>query len=75
MVYGPGGYTAKDFFYLGTPVQIGLWLFTTAVISLTDVSNMYYSWVSAAIFLLVVAFTAIDFRACFVKRPSEDGKL
>jgi hypothetical protein len=53
MVYGPGGYKTIDFFKLGTPLQIILWVFTTAVLATTTMSNFYISWLSSFAALVV----------------------
>ncbi|KAL7518562.1 hypothetical protein ACHAWX_003377 [Stephanocyclus meneghinianus] len=54
LIYGPGGYTVKDFLYLGTPMQIILWILTTAILS--NSSNMWYlSWIwTSAIWCFVM---------------------
>lgn len=77
MVYGPGGYTAKNFFLTGLPVQLTFLVVAPVLLTFTDVSNMYLSWLAAIGLVLVVAFaTAVDYRACLPKRwrPSEDDK-
>jgi hypothetical protein len=60
MVYGPGGYKTIDFFKLGTPLQIILWVVSTAVLATTTLSNFYISWVSSFAALVVVALFMIS---------------
>jgi hypothetical protein len=42
MVYGPGGYSNMDFMKFGAPMQIILWLTTTAMVAAPD--EMWYFW-------------------------------
>jgi di/tricarboxylate transporter len=44
LVYSPGGYTSADFLRFGTPLQILLWVFTSAILSL---ERWYWGWVGA----------------------------
>ena len=44
LIYGPGGYTTKDFLIFGTPLQIILWVLTTAILSNTS-TIWYLSWI------------------------------
>jgi hypothetical protein len=53
MVYGPGKYKTIDFFKLGTPMQIVLWIVATAVLATTTNSNFYISWLSSFAALIV----------------------
>jgi len=43
LIYGPGGYKVKDFLFMGTPMQVILWLLTTAVLSNTS-TPWWVSW-------------------------------
>lgn len=43
LIYGPGGYKVKDFVYMGTPMQLILWILTTAILSNTTVP-WWVSW-------------------------------
>ncbi|KAL3795556.1 hypothetical protein HJC23_009269 [Cyclotella cryptica] len=56
LIYGPGGYTVKDFLYFGTPMQIILWILTTVILS--NNSTMWYlSWIwtsAVCCFVMVV---------------------
>jgi di/tricarboxylate transporter len=54
MVYGPGGYTNSDFFKFGCPMQILLWLSSTAMVA-ADMDNFFISWIITAIGLVLVA--------------------
>lgn len=42
MIYGPGGYTAKDFLLMGGPLQLMLWVATTAILSTKQ--HWWISW-------------------------------
>lgn len=54
MVYGPGGFQYADFLRFGTPMQIVLWVLTTAY--LTVIKPWYVSWVATgAVTILVIA--------------------
>jgi len=44
LIYGPGGYKVKDFVYMGTPMQVILWIFTTAILTNTSVP-WWVSWI------------------------------
>jgi hypothetical protein len=57
MIYGPGGYKYNDFVYIGTPMQIVLWILTVVLLATTTTSNFYISWVAtlAALLLVVVS--------------------
>lgn len=59
MVYGPGGYKTIDFFRLGTPMQIILWMVATVVLATTTESNFYISWLSSLAALIVGALFMI----------------
>ena len=56
MVYGPGGYSNMDFFRFGAPMQVLLWLSSTALISTSTSDNWYVSWIVCLIAFFVVAF-------------------
>ena len=51
LIYGPGGYKYNDFLLFGTPMQIVLWVLSTAFLV---IEQWYISWV-ATFFLLVCA--------------------
>jgi hypothetical protein len=62
LVYGPGAYKVKDFVYIGTPMQVILWIFTTAIISNTT-SPWWMSWITTfAVF--VVTLLVLVFPSC-----------
>jgi len=53
LIYGPGGYKYRDFVYVGSPMQIVLWILSIALLS--SASLWYLSWlITAAIFTIVV---------------------
>jgi len=52
MVYGPGGYTAKDFLYMGGPLQFLLFLSSTAIVA--TALPWWLAWfVTSAMFIVV----------------------
>jgi hypothetical protein len=53
MVYGPGGYSNMDFMKFGGPMQIILWLSTTAMVSAPD-DVWYIFWMISVLGLVVV---------------------
>jgi di/tricarboxylate transporter len=53
MIYGPGGYTAKDFLLMGGPLQFLLWLVTTAILSTKQ--PWWISWLVTFALLLSAA--------------------
>lgn len=55
MVYGPGGYKTTDFVKIGTPMQIILWVVTTALLGTTNRSNFWLSWVASFAALVIGA--------------------
>lgn len=53
LVYGPGGYKVKDFVYIGTPMQVILWIVTVSILSNTT-TPWWVSWIwSFGVFALV----------------------
>ena len=54
MVYGPGGYRNVDFMKFGAPMQILLWLSSTAMVSAVG-DNWIVSWLICALGLFVIA--------------------
>ena len=62
MVYGPGGYKYKDFLYIGTPMQIVLWLISVALLAQAAVtsSTWYIGWIAIFVFLVVIAVARIS---------------
>ena len=53
MVYGPGGYSNMDFVKFGGPMQVILWLSTTAMVSASD-EVWYIFWIISVLGLVVV---------------------
>ena len=75
LIYGPGGYTVKDFLYLGTPMQVVLWIVTTVILSNTN-PMWYLSWIwTGVVFLIVLLImvfpTAIKAKCGRVKRSGD----
>ena len=58
MVYGPGGYKYKDFLWIGTPMQIVLWLISVALLSYS-LLPWYASWIIIFAIFLIVAVLRI----------------
>jgi hypothetical protein len=54
MVYGPGEYSNLDFLRFGAPMQVLLWLSSTALVS-TNKNNWYVSWIICFIAFFVIA--------------------
>jgi di/tricarboxylate transporter len=69
MVYGPGGYTNMDFMRFGAPMQIILWLSSTAMISAVN-KNWYVSWIVSALGLVAVAVVRLS-SGGIVRRKSQ----
>lgn len=66
MVYGPGGYKTADFFKIGTPMQVLLWIVSTVLLETTTKSNFYISWLASLAALVVVSVFLIgNPLACF----------
>lgn len=59
MVYGPGEYSNMDFLRFGAPMQILLWLSSTALVSTSTPENWYVSWIVCFRGFFVVAFVRI----------------
>ena len=56
MVYGPGGYTAKDFLWMGGPLQIVLWITSTAVVSAKGSAFPWWaSWIVTSVLFIIVS--------------------
>ena len=56
MVYGPGGYTAKDFLWMGGPLQIVLWVTSTAVVSAKGSAFPWWaSWIVTSVLFMIVS--------------------
>jgi di/tricarboxylate transporter len=72
MVYGPGGYSNMDFMRFGAPMQIILWLSSTAMIAAT-MKNWYVSWLVTAIALVVVA--AVRLSSGGILRRKKAGQV
>ena len=64
MVYGPGEYSNMDFLRFGAPMQILLWLSSTALVSTSTPDNWYVSWIVCFIGFFVVSFLRL-FNASF----------
>ena len=72
MVYGPGGYTAKDFLYMGGPLQFLLFLSTTAIVA--TALPWWLAWfVTSAMFIVVciVRLSNGAIKSFFFKEKNE----
>jgi di/tricarboxylate transporter len=59
LIYGPGGYNVKDFFKIGAPMQLILWIFTTLI--LTNPTGMWWpSWVGTGIVFILVSLILVS---------------
>jgi Na+/H+ antiporter NhaD/arsenite permease-like protein len=59
MVYAVGGYTNLDFMRFGAPMQVALWLSSTAMVSASE-DRWYISWLicfAGLAFVMVVRLT------------------
>lgn len=72
LIYGPGGYKYMDFVYFGGPMQIVLWVLSTAVLSV--VKPWYVSWLGTAAVLVVVTMVRMTKRNVF-RRPCNEKEL
>jgi di/tricarboxylate transporter/predicted amino acid-binding ACT domain protein len=57
MVYGPGEYANMDYLKFGAPMQVILWISSTAFVSLFSSDNLKWliSWVACSLVFLVIA--------------------
>ena len=58
LIYGPGGYKVKDFVYIGTPMQIILWILTTIFIS-NETAAWYFSWIWTFVAFVLVCLVFV----------------
>jgi di/tricarboxylate transporter/formyltetrahydrofolate hydrolase len=56
LVFGPGKYKTKDFLWFGTPMQIVLWITSTAVMTAMP---WFVSWIGSAVILVAVIIIRI----------------
>jgi hypothetical protein len=55
MVYGPGEYSNMDYLRFGGPMQIILWLSSTAMISTNKPDTWFVSWIFCIVGFVVIA--------------------
>lgn len=55
MVYGPGEYSNMDYLRFGAPMQVLLWLSSTALVSTNKADTWYVSWIICLIGFVVIA--------------------
>jgi hypothetical protein len=70
MVYGPGEYANVDFFKFGAPMQILLWLSSTAMVSTLSISDPTWltSWAICAVGFVVVAVSRLTGSLFFFRK-------
>jgi hypothetical protein len=73
MVYGPGEYANVDFFKFGAPMQILLWLSSTAMVATLSISDPKWltSWAICAIGFIVVAVSRLTGSLFFFKKKAK----
>jgi len=73
MVYGPGEYRNVDYFKFGAPLQLALWLSSTAMVATLSVDDPKWviSWVICAGGLAVVAVFRFTGGLCRRKAEKE----
>ena len=54
MVYGPGEYSGLDYLRFGAPMQIVLWLSSTALVSTSQSDTWFVSWIICIIGFIVI---------------------
>jgi hypothetical protein len=74
MVYGPGGYKTIDFFRLGTPMQVVLWILATVVLATTTESNFYISWIASFAALVVGSLFMISDPLSLLRRSDKSNE-
>jgi di/tricarboxylate transporter len=57
LIYGPGGYKYKDFLIFGAPMQIVLWVLSTAYLSFF--TPWYLSWLGTGLVLVLVVVARV----------------
>ena len=75
MVYGPGEYSNMDFLKFGAPMQILLWLSSTALVSTSNPDTWYVSWFVCFLALFVAIFVRLmngHVKKCFPKTKEID---
>jgi hypothetical protein len=73
MVYGPGEYRNLDYLKFGGPLQIVLWLTSTAMVALFAVDDPKWiiSWIVCGVVLAVVAAARLSGGLCRRKTEKE----
>jgi di/tricarboxylate transporter len=73
LIYGPGGYKYKDFVMFGFPMQIVLWVLSTAYLSV--IKPWYLSWLGTGLVLVLVAAVRVGGSSLSgIFRRSQSGK-
>jgi di/tricarboxylate transporter len=73
LIYGPGGYKYKDFLMFGFPMQIVLWVLSTAYLSV--IRPWYLSWLGTGLVLVLVAAVRVGGSSLSgIFRRAQSGK-
>ncbi|KAL7576540.1 hypothetical protein ACA910_018036 [Epithemia clementina (nom. ined.)] len=70
LIYGPGGYKYNDFLRFGTPMQLVLWVLSTAFLV---IEQWYLSWVAMFFVLVFVSFWRIATRKSGTKATTSSS--
>jgi hypothetical protein len=71
-VYGPGGYSNKDFLKFGSPMQLILWLSSTAMVATTTSETWFTSWMVSVLAFVAVAAIRLT-NGAILHRKSAEG--
>jgi len=76
LIYGPGGYKVKDFVYIGTPLQVVLWILTTLILS-NETVPWWVSWLwTFGVFILTcIVFVFPAYVKMMFSKGLEAGKM
>lgn len=78
MVFSAGGYSNSDFLKFGAPMQVLLWLSSTAMVSSgMDANNFYVSWLICAIGFIFIAAVRLgsDKWAAWKQKQHHDQQM
>jgi len=54
LIYGPGGYKYTDFLWIGTPMQVVLWIFSVCIVTISE-DSWYISWIASSVLFIIVS--------------------
>ena len=76
LIYGPGGYKVKDFVYMGTPLQVVLWILTTLILSNETVPWwVAWLWTFGVFILTCTIFVFPAYVKMMFNKGLEAGKM